>query len=93
MKFRMTLVNKGRLPTHTERGAAVRGRRPVNVRVKLPDGAKLLAGRPHQQISRIAAGGKSGEMRFVVQGRSGQTVVVEATTPDAGTTTLEVQIP
>jgi len=93
VKLRTRLVNSGRLPTHTERGAEVRGRRPINVWVRLPEGATLLAGKPHQQIERLAGGAASDEMRFVIQGPAGATVRIEAVTPDAGTTVLEVQIP
>jgi hypothetical protein len=87
------LVNKGRLPTHTQRGAEVRGRRPLNVRVKLPPGATLLGGDPLVQIERIAGGARSNELRWVVAGRSGEKVTLEVTAPDGGTTTSEVVIP
>jgi hypothetical protein len=87
------LVNSGRLPTHTQRGAEVRGRRPLNVRVVLPDGARLVAGRPAVQVERLAGGAETDEMRWVVAGPSGATVRFECSGPDTGTTTLEARIP
>ncbi len=87
------LVNAGRLPTHTQRGAEVKGRRPVNVRVRLPDGASLVAGKPLVQIERLAGGAESEALVYVVRGTSGAKVVVEATGPDTGTVTTEAVIP
>jgi hypothetical protein len=87
------LVDVGRLPTHTQRGADVKGRRPVNVRVRLPEGAALVAGKPLVQIERIAGGAESEPLVYVVRGPSGAKVVVEAVSPDAGTVTTEAVIP
>jgi len=87
------LVDVGRLPTHTQRGADVKGRRPINVRVKVSDGAKLEAGRPLVQIERIAAGAESEPLVYVVRGPSGGKVIVEAVGPDTGTVTTEAVIP
>ena len=81
------------MPTHTQRGADVKGRRPVNVRVKLPEGASLVAGRPLVQIERIAAGAESEPLVYVVKGTSGAKVVVEAVGPDTGVVTTEAVIP
>lgn len=86
------LLNKGRLPTHTQRGADVRGRRPLNVRVKLPSGATLLGGDPLVQIERIGGGARSNELRWVVAGRSGDKVTLEVTAPDGGTVTSESEV-
>jgi len=87
------LVDVGRLPTHTQRGADVKGRRPVNVRVKLPPGATLEGGKPLVQIERIAAGAESDALVYVVRGTSGAKVVVEAVGPDTGTVATEAVIP
>lgn len=87
------LVNTGRLPTHTQRGADVRGRRPLNVRPVLPAGAKLLAGRPLVQVERLAGGAESEELRWVVAGPSGATVTLECVGPDTGRTVFDVVIP
>ena len=87
------LVDTGRLPTHTQRGADVKGRRPVNVRIRLPDGAALAAGKPLVQIERIAGGAESDPLTYVVRGPSGARVVLEATGPDTGTVTTEAVIP
>jgi hypothetical protein len=87
------LADVGRLPTHTQRGADVKGRRPVNVRIRLPDGASLAAGKPLVQIERIAGGAESEPLTYVVRGPSGAKVVVEATGPDTGTVTTEAVIP
>jgi hypothetical protein len=87
------LVDVGRLPTHTQRGADVKGRRPLNVRVKLPDGAKLEAGAPLVQIERLAAGAESEPLIYVVRGPSGAKVVVETKGPDTGTVSTEAVIP
>ncbi len=87
------IVNRGRLPTHTRRGADLReGRRPVNIRVRLPLGARVMAGKPLVQIERLGPGERSDELRFVVRGPSGTKVVVEASAPDAGMVTLEREI-
>jgi hypothetical protein len=93
VRFRTKLVNRGRWPTHSQRGVEVRGRRPVNVWLRTPDGCTLLGGQVHTRIERIGAGAASDELKFVVKGPSGATVRVEAVAPDAGTTTLEVRIP
>jgi hypothetical protein len=93
LTIKTKLVDVGRLPTHTQRGADVKGRRPINVRVKLPDGAKLEAGRPLVQIERIAAGAESEPLVYVVRGPSGAKVVVEAIGPDTGTVATEAVIP
>lgn len=93
LRIETRLANSGRLPTHTQRGADVRGRRPLNVRVAVPDGAALVAGKPLVQVERLAGGAESGAMRWVVSGPTGTTVRVSCTGPDTGTTTLEVQIP
>ena len=87
------LVNTGRLPTHTQRGTDVKGRRPVNVRVRLPQGAALVAGTPLAQIDRIAGGAETDPLVYVVRGPSGAKVVIEATGPDTGTVTTEAVIP
>lgn len=87
------LVDVGRLPTHTQRGAEVKGRRPTNVRIKLPEGATLAAGRPLVQIERIAGGAESEPLVYVVRGPSGAKVVVEAVGPDTGRVTTEAVIP
>lgn len=93
VRFRTKIVNTGRLPTHTERGAEVRGRRPVNVWLRAPLGCTLLGGDVHTKLERIGAGAASDELKYVVKGPSGTIVRVEVVTPDAGTTTLEVRIP
>lgn len=93
LKVRTRLVNHGRLPTHLARAAEVRGRRPVNVRIALPEGATLRAGDPSRQIERIDAGGESDELAWVIVGPSRSKATVTATSPDAGTVTLEVEIP
>jgi hypothetical protein len=93
LRLETRLANAGRLPTHTQRGADVRGRRPLNVRVKLPQGAKLVAGKPLTQIERIAGGESTEPLRFVVSGPSGATVTVECVGPDTGRRVLEVRIP
>lgn len=93
LRIETRLVNSGRLPTHTRRGADVKGRRPLNVRVKLPAGAALSAGRPLVQVERLAGGSETEPFRWVVTGPSGATVTIECTGPDTGTTTLEVRIP
>lgn len=87
------LVNLGRLPTHTQRGADAKARRPVNVRVRLPAGATLVAGKPLVQVERIAGGAQTEPLLYVVRGAKGAKVLVEATSPDCGTTTLEAVIP
>lgn len=87
------IVNTGRLPTHTQRGADVKGRRPVNVRVRLPEGASLVAGKPLVQIERIAGGAETDALVYVVRGPSGSTVTIEAVGPDTGTVTTEAVIP
>jgi hypothetical protein len=93
LTIKAKLVNSGRLPTHTQRGADVRGRRPVNVRVRLPEGASLAAGKPLVQIERLAGGAESEPLVYVVRGTSGAKVVVEAIGPDTGTVTTEAVIP
>jgi hypothetical protein len=93
LTIKAKLVNTGRLPTHTQRGADVRGRRPVNVRVRLPEGASLVAGKPLVQIERLAGGAESDPLVYVVRGASGAKVVVEAVGPDTGTVTTEAVIP
>ncbi len=93
LRLRTKIVNTGRLPTHTARGAAVRGRRPLNVHVVLPRGAKLLAGKPHVQIERLGPGAASGELAWVISGASGGSVRIEVSGPDTGTDVLVEQIP
>jgi hypothetical protein len=93
LRLRTRLVNTGRLPTHTVRGAELRARRPLNVRVILPDGASLAGGRPLVQIERLAPGGASDELAWVVAGRAGDTVRIEVTGPDTGTVVHEERIP
>jgi len=93
LRLRTRLANTGRLPTHTERGAELRARRPLNVRIEVPQGGALLAGDPHEQIERIAGGGSSDELAWVVSGPSGATVRVTCTGPDTGTVVLERTIP
>jgi hypothetical protein len=93
LTLKTKLANVGRLPTHSQRGADVKGRRPVNVRIKLPDGATLAAGKPLVQIERLAGGAESDALTYVVRGPSGAKVVVEATGPDTGTVTTEAVIP
>lgn len=93
LRLRTRLVNTGRLPTHTARGAELRARRPLNVRVVLPDGARLEGGRPLVQIERLAPGGASDELAWAVAGRSGDAVRIEVTGPDIGTVVHEEVIP
>ena len=93
LRLRTRIANPGRLPTHSERGAEVRGRRPLNVRVSLPDGATLLAGKPLVQIERIAAGERSDELAWVVTGPSGAEVRVTCTGPDTGTVEIVERVP
>ena len=93
LRLRTRLVNTGRLPTHTARGAELRARRPLNVRIVLPAGATLAGGRPLIQIERLAPGGASDEMAWVVSGRSGDVVRIEVTGPDTGTVVHEEMIP
>jgi len=93
LTIKAKLVNAGRLPTHTQRGADVKGRRPVNVRVRLPEGASLVAGKPLVQIERLAGGAESEPLVYVVRGASGAKVTIEATGPDTGTVTSEAVIP
>ncbi|MCE9635982.1 MAG: hypothetical protein K8T90_09770 [Planctomycetes bacterium] len=93
LRIETRLANTGRLPTHTQRSVDVKGRRPLNVRVLLPDGATLLAGRPLVQVERLAGGEDTDALRWVVAGPSGATVVVECVGPDTGRRTLEVKIP
>jgi hypothetical protein len=91
--IRTRLVNQGRLPTHMKRGAEVKGRRPINVRVKLPPDAHVLAGKPLVQVERLGPGERSDELKFVIRGTSGAKVVLEATGPDVETIRLEHEIP
>jgi hypothetical protein len=93
LRVETRLANTGRLPTHTQRGAEVRGRRPLNVRVRPPQGAKLVAGKPLTQIERLAGGAETEAMRFVVAGPSGAVVTIECVGPDTGRRVLEVKIP
>ncbi len=93
LRLRTRLVNTGRLPTHTARGAQLRARRPLNVRVVLPDGATLAGGRPLVQIERLAPGGASDELAWVVAGKSGDTVKIEVSGPDLAPIAHEVRIP
>jgi hypothetical protein len=93
LTIKAKLVDAGRLPTHTQRGADVRGRRPVNVRIRLPKDATLVAGKPLVQIERIAGGAESEPLVYVVRGPSGAKVTIEATGPDTGTVTTEAVIP
>ena len=93
LRLRTRIVNTGQLPTHTARGAELRVRRPVNVRLRLPDGATLEGGRPLTQIERLAPGATSDEMAWVIAGRSGDTVRIEVTGPDTGTVVHEERIP
>ncbi len=93
LRVRTRLANTGRLPTHTERGAELRARRPLNIRVEVPPGGALLAGDPHEQIERIAGGGSSNELSWVVSGPTGATVRITCTGPDTGTVVLERTIP
>lgn len=93
LRLETRLVNEGLLPTHTQRGAEVRGRRPLNVRIRLPDGATLVAGRPLVQVERLGPGASSDPLKYVVSGPSGAVVRVECVGPDTGTRTLEVRIP
>ena len=92
LRIETRLANSGRLPTHTQRGADVKGRRPLNVRIALPEGATLLAGKPLVQIERIAGGAESEVLRWVVAGTSGGKVRIDCAGPDTGTTTLEAVI-
>ncbi len=93
LRISTRLVHRGRLPTHTARGAEVRGRRPINVRVRLPEGATLVGGRPLVQIERLANGAESEPLVYVVRGASGAVVTVEARGPDTGNVVLEARIP
>ena len=93
LRLRTRLVNHGRLPTHTARGAELRARRPLNVRVRLPAGARIEGGRPLVQVERLAPGGASEELSWVVVGRTGDVVAIEVTGPDTGTVRLEETIP
>lgn len=93
LRIETRLANAGRLPTHTQRGADVKGRRPLNVRVVLPDGATLLAGKPLVQIERLAGGAESEVLRWVVTGTPGAAVRVTCTGPDTGKVEMEARIP
>ncbi len=93
LRLRTRLVNTGRLPTHTERGAALRARRPLNVRVRLPGDATLAGGRPLVTVARLAPGGSSDELAWVVAGPRGAVVRIEVSGPDTGTVVLEERIP
>src|SRR5262245_14991954 len=93
LTLKAKLVDAGRLPTHTQRGAEVKGRRPVNVRIRLEGGATLVAGKPLVQIERLAGGAESDPLVYVVRGTSGAKVIVEAVGPDTGTVTTEAVIP
>jgi hypothetical protein len=93
LRIETRLANAGRLPTSTQRGVEVKGRRPLNVRVNLPAGAKLVAGKPLVQVERLAGGDETDAMRWVVAGPTGASVTIECVGPDTGRRTLEVKIP
>ncbi len=65
LEARATLVNTGGLPTGSAMGEITRRFQPVRVRLELPEGGQLLAGRPLQTVGRLRELGGSEEFRWL----------------------------
>jgi hypothetical protein len=62
---RATLMNGRLLPTMPVMGERTRRPLPIRVRLELPDGAELVAGRSVHTVGRLDGGGDSREFRWV----------------------------
>lgn len=88
-----TVENAGAWPTALAQGLRTRTAAPVMVRLKLPEGAKLLGGKAIDRVESLAGNGGRQEFRWLVLAPAGaKTIAVEAETPKAGRVRKDVDL-
>lgn len=88
--IRATVRNLGRLPTGLSAPSAVRRTRGVRLSLAMPEGARLLAGTPSQELAPLAGGEASREVRWLVHAAEGATIAIHAESPWSAGATAEV---
>jgi hypothetical protein len=88
---RAVVRNLGRLPSGLTAKSAVRRTQGVRVTVDLPEGARLLAGSPTQELAPLAGGETSRELRWLVHAAEGALIGVRADAPWCAIASAEVE--
>jgi hypothetical protein len=83
-EIEVALANRSRFALASASARRTDTVRPARVQIRLPEGARLLAGEPRTLVRELAGGGARRELRWLVQCADPGAIVIEADTDHAG---------
>lgn len=94
--YRVTakVINDGYLPTFSAAGAASKHLHPVQIKIELPKGAKLLTGHRRARLSTLRGRGGAEEQTWLIRAKDAdQPIRFKAWSPSVGAACAEVNLP